>query len=299
LVAQLGEHETRQLVADGRLRRLWPGILVPRDLLLDPLARAEGALLRVGPEGALTSATAAWLHGCGAAAGPEVHVAMPYSRSIRSHPGLVVHQGAGLLDEIIDVRGLAAVPLDVAVTELLCTGARRHALVIADQAAAMHRPCDRPEWCAGIAALLDRRRDRRGTVRAADLLDLVTGKADSPPESGLRLLVVDAGFPPPIMQFEVVDVRGEVRYILDLSWPDLRIALEYDGHDAHDGRDAEDAQRESDLVCRGWLVVRARAEDIREPERLLRALDDAFRRRGAAAGPSRAERPRERRRARG
>ncbi len=215
LVAELGEWEVRSLVSSGRLRALWNDILVPRELVLDPFARATGALLRVGAEGALTGRTAAWLHGCDAAVGAEVHVALPYSKSIRSRPGLVVHQGLGLLDEVTEVRGLRSVPLDVAVMELLCRDVRRHALAIADQAAALLAARDRPAWCARIAALLERRADRRGTVRAVELLELVTGKADSPPESWLRLLVVDAGFPPPTVQFEVVDVRGEVRWVLD------------------------------------------------------------------------------------
>jgi hypothetical protein len=30
-------------------------------------------------------------------------------------------------------------------------------------------------------------------------------------------------------QFEVVDALVRVRYVLDLWWQDLRIALEYDG----------------------------------------------------------------------
>lgn len=285
LVAEIGNRRVRGLLADGRLRRLWPGVLAPREQLLDPLTRAAGALLFLGPAAALTGPTAAWLHGCPAAVGPVVHVAVPYSRSVRSRQGLAVHQGRLLLDELVDVGGLAVVPLEVAVTEVLCTGPARDALAIADQAAALFAPPDRPEFCAGITYRLAARADRRGTVRAADLLELVTGKAQSPPESWLRLLVVKAGFPPPAAQFELVDVWGRVTHVLDLCWPELRIALEYDGYETHDGREAEDAQRDEDLACRGWTTIRVRAADFRDPARLLHELDEAFRGRGVIVVP--------------
>jgi len=97
--------------ADGRVRQLW-GVLVPRELLLDPDIRAAAALLAAGPAAALTGLTAAWLQGCSAAATSAVHVAVPYSCSLRTQQGLVVHQGRRLLEEVIEVRGLRAVVLE-------------------------------------------------------------------------------------------------------------------------------------------------------------------------------------------
>lgn len=273
----------REAVASGRVCELWCGILVPREQVLDPLVRATVALRALGPQAALTGHTAAWLQGCPAADHPTVHVAVPYSRYQRSRDGLAVHHGLTLLDEVGLVRGLRAVPLDVAVSELLCTDVPRHALAIADQAAAVHAPgTERAGFCARIGARLDQRPDWRGTLRAAHLLDLVTGKADSPPESWLRLLVVEAGFPPPVMQYEICDLDGRVRHVLDQSWPELRIALEYDGYEAHENRELEDSRRDEDLRRRGWITIRARAADLRDPTRLLRELEEAFRARGAA-----------------
>jgi very-short-patch-repair endonuclease len=97
----------------------------------------------------------------------------------------------------------------------------------------------------------------------------------------LKLLVVDAGFPTPTEQFAVVDVLGCIRYVLDLCWPELRIALEYDGYEAHEYRLEEDAQRDLDLERRGWITIRASAADLRDPGELISRLDDAFRVRGA------------------
>lgn len=280
LRAALGRRTLDKMRADGRVRQLW-GVLLPRELLLDPDTRAAAALLAAGPAAALTGLTAAWLQGCPAAATPIVHVAVPYSNSLRTQQGLVVHQGRRLLNEVIDVRDLRAVILEVAIAELLCTDVARRALAVADQAAALFPERERSAFRGRIADRLATRPDRRGTARAGGLLPLVTGRPDSAPESWLKLLVVEAGFPPPTEQFEVIDALACVRYVLDLCWPELRIALEYDGYEAHEYRLDRDAERDLDLQRRGWVTIRATAEDLREPSALLARLDDAFRGRGA------------------
>ena len=69
-------------------------------------------------------------------------------------------------------------------------------------------------------------------------------------------------------------------YRLDLAWPQLRIALEYDWHAAHAGRAAEDEARRADLRARGWIVVVVRKEDLRAFTPVVTALRAAFARRG-------------------
>lgn len=267
------------MLGDGRIRRLW-GVLVPRELFFDSYTRAAAASLVAGSEAALTGLTAAWLHGCPAAEFGTVHIAVPYARCLASTEGLVVHQGRRLLEDIVEIRGLRSVTLEVAVTELLCTDTPRRALAVADQAAALLPERERAAFQLRLATRLGSRADRRGTARANGLLPLVTGKAESPPESWLKLLVVEAGFPLPVDQFPVVDILGCIRYVLDLCWPQLRIALEYDGYESHEFRGDADALRDRDLRCRGWITVRATAEDLREPAALLDRLEDAFRIRG-------------------
>ena len=292
----LGRRRVDRMRADGRIRQIW-GVLVPRESLLDPDTRAAAALLVAGPAAALTGLTAAALQGCPAAATPVVHVAVPYSSSLRTKEGLVVHQGRGLLNEVIAVRELRTVALEVAITELLCTDSARRALAVADQAAAQFVERERSAFRGRIADRLVARPDRRGTARAGGLLALITGRAESPPESWLKLLVVEAGFPTPTEQFPVLDALACIRYVLDLCWPELRIALEYDGYESHEYRRDQDVRRDLDLERRGWITIRATAADLREPSALLARLDDAFRARGAAyyrATPAE-QRPRRRR----
>jgi hypothetical protein len=108
------------------------------------------------------------------------------------------------------------------------------------------------------------------------LLALATGKAESPPESMLRLIVVEAGFPVPEPQYEIPTVDGRRLYVLDLAWPALRIALEYDGFAAHEERQERDAERDVRMAGRGWITIRATAADLRDPGRVLAELRDAF-----------------------
>jgi hypothetical protein len=173
--------------------------------------------------------------------------------------------------------------LDLVIAELLCTAPKRLALACADQAMAAIGEADTEEFLDSILERLVERDDRRGTRRAATLLTLVSGKAESPPESWLRLTVVDAGYPVPVAQHEVCDLDGRLIYRLDLAWPQLRIALEYDGYEAHEGREAEDAERDARLAARGWVVIRARGGDITDPRQLLGQVATAFAKRRYAA----------------
>ncbi|HEY5858533.1 MAG TPA: DUF559 domain-containing protein [Aldersonia sp.] len=58
--------------------------------------------------------------------------------------------------------------------------------------------------------------------------------------------------------------RAAVR-VLDLAYPDAKIAIEYDGDDFHGGPFAvrRDKARIAWLQDRGWLVIVVTADDIR------------------------------------
>lgn len=283
LAAELGEHSLRVALRDGLLTQPWPGVVVPRTRALEPPTRAAAALLYTGDGAVLSRQTAAALFGCTAADGTDVHVTVPYTRRVKCRPGLVVHQARfSVVDDVVDLLGMPVTALDLTLAELLCTAPRWQALACIDQAfadAGQHAERLR----TSIEDRLLHRDDRRGTSRAAVLLGLATGKADSPPESWLRLLVVEAGYPLPAAQYEVRALDGSVRYVLDLAWPELRIALEYDGYEAHEDREAYDAERDARLAGRGWIVIRARAQDLAKPNRVLRELTAAFRARRYSA----------------
>lgn len=115
------------------------------------------------------------------------------------------------------------------------------------------------------------------------LLDLATGKAESPPESVLRLIVVEAGFPVPEPQHEIAAIDGRKLYVFDMAWPSRQVALEYDGFAAHEDRREYDLERDQRMAGRGWVTIRAAAADLRDPSRLLAELRTAFDRRSGRA----------------
>lgn len=279
-----GRYGLRVAVANGRLVPLWRGVLVDPRRLLDPLTRAAAACLALGPTAVLYGLTALRLHGCAAAETGTVHAVLPYNRWPRCRDGLRVHQGRPPSDGMTTVHGLPVVALDVAVADVLCTAPRRLALMCADQAIARQPRQEQARFVKQVAERVDSRTDRRGTRQAQWLLELVNGAAESPPESSLRLLVVEAGFPVPEVQHEVCGVDGLVLWRLDLAWPQVKVALEYDGYAAHAGRRQQDAARDADLERRGWRVVRATAADLRDPGRLLAELAEAFRSRDGGPG---------------
>ena len=117
-------------------------------------------------------------------------------------------------------------------------------------------------------------------VRAA-LDDAVEG-AWSPTESLTRLIVVAHGFPPPVLNFHVV-LDGADRYP-DLTWPEPKIAIEYNGADHLDRRQYGDEMfRRHRLEDTGWRVRYIVWEDLIDPQRrhlLLEWLSQRLGRRG-------------------
>ena len=131
-----------------------------------------------------------------------------------------------------------------------------------------------------IRELIGVRSDPRGTRIGTRLIDLATGRAESPQESWLLRRVVDLGFPVPEANLPVLDIDGRELYRLDLGWEELRIALEYNGYAAHAGREEADEARRRNIEQRGWIVIDADREDRRSASRLEKELDEAFMARG-------------------
>ncbi|WP_420872395.1 endonuclease domain-containing protein [Mycobacterium shigaense] len=94
-------------------------------------------------------------------------------------------------------------------------------------------------------------------------LELVDPGAQSPRESYLRLLLIDAGLPRPQTQIPVLGVDGMPIAYLDLGWPEHRVAVEYDGDEHRSDRRqyVKDVRRQELLEELGWTIVRVVAED--------------------------------------
>ena len=111
---------------------------------------------------------------------------------------------------------------------------------------------------SAVAEDLDGQGRRRGTVIRAILEERSDGfqPGDSEPEVRIARLLVDAGLPAPVQQHRVQVGRRHRR--LDLAYPELKIAIEYDGWAFHSLRGAfnRDHARGNELELLGWTVLR-------------------------------------------
>ena len=73
------------------------------------------------------------------------------------------------------------------------------------------------------------------------LAPLIDGRAESPPESWVRLLIIRGDLPTPDLQIPVIDDTGAIVARADLGYAELKIDIEYDGEEFH----SSPTQRES------------------------------------------------------
>lgn len=118
---------------------------------------------------------------------------------------------------------------------------------------------------AEVLELADRHRHVREICRLPKVLDLVDAGAASPKETWLRLLLVEEGFPRPQTQIPLLSPSGRPRYYLDMGWPELKVAVEYDGeqHRVDRYQFKKDIERLEYIQGLGWIHIRVVAGDRR------------------------------------
>ena len=188
---------------------------------------------------------------------------VPHATSRLRRPGVRCRQAILAEADITTIDGvLTTTPLRT-VSDLLRGLYRPYALASADAFAR-----------AGLIVLpevieyMHRLKGYRWIIQARSLATLIDGRAESPGESWQRLRIHDAGFPPPVPQYEVVDGRGIPRR-LDLAYPEVLIGSEYDGREFHtkDADRLHDEERRTDLTERfGWRWVNADRSRIFGPD---------------------------------
>ena len=136
-----------------------------------------------------------------------------------------------------------------------------------------------------LAAMAARNADRPGGRRARWVFDLADGRAESPPESHLRVRLVLGGLPRPAVRHPVRLPIGLVLHP-DLAWPQYRVAVEYDGRWHSDAAQPHrDRRRLNQLVAAGWLVLHVTSRRLHgEFPAVLREVGDALVSRGWRRG---------------
>jgi hypothetical protein len=113
-----------------------------------------------------------------------------------------------------------------------------------------------------VVLLAKRHPGARGLRRLRVALPCVDGGAASPKETWLRLLLIDAGLPPPTTQIPVLDGYRTVAF-LDMGREEFKVAAEYDGdqHRSDRRQYVKDIRRHELVDDLGWHVVRVVSED--------------------------------------
>jgi very-short-patch-repair endonuclease len=114
-----------------------------------------------------------------------------------------------------------------------------------------------------VELLARRYAGRRGIARARQAVELFDSGAQSPKESWLRAVLLQAGLPRPQTQIPVFDELGNAIVYLDIGWADVKVAVEYDGEQHRSDRRQYtwDIRRLEMLERLGWIVIRVVAGD--------------------------------------
>jgi hypothetical protein len=252
-------------------RSIFPGIYVPRATSPSLWRNTVGGWLWSGRIGVIAGRAAAALHGA-----LWVDAATPIEmiwRSGRPPLGIVVRNERIEADEIVVVDQMQVtspartaldlarhMPRDVAVSHL-------DALARATGVTA----CD-------ALSLAERYPRARGLRRSEVALNLMDPGAQSPKETWLRLVLVDAGLPAPRTQIRVTDGINEA--FMDMGYDEPMVGLDYDGqhHSVDRRRYVYDIGRAELIEREGWIDIHVVAEH--SPRFIIHRVSNALARRG-------------------
>ncbi len=246
-------------------RRLYRGVYADSALPDGVGLRVRGASLIAPPVAVFTGRTAAWLHGATelSSVSDPVELTVPPGVSFGPVTGLRVRHAAVTADGVTRVRGRP------------CATGIATALQIAAAEDVLHSvPALDILLGRGITEDEDLRRAAgaltgRGSRRARRAVELADRRAESQPESTVRVLLALAGIAT-VPQFVVRDGNGRFVARVDLALPDLRLAIEYDGAWHGDTRQfARDRRRLNELTAAGWRVLFVTAADLRDQRALV------------------------------
>ncbi|QZH57681.1 hypothetical protein K1X22_15065 [Mycolicibacterium farcinogenes] len=247
----LTRHELRT-----RFRAIHRDIYVARDARPTALLRAKAAWLRSRGHGVLAGFSASAFHGA-RWIDPSLPAYVIDTNNRRPTRGIVTWADAIEDDEICSIGEIRLTTPARTAVDLACKFPEDTAVAAIDALArAAHLKV------ADIEQAADRHTGRKGIRQARATIALVDPGAESPQETWLRLLVIRAGYPRPQTQYPVYNEYGALIGDVDLAWPELKIALEYEGrHHTDPEQLRKDIQRVDAMAETGWIVIRVTSRE--------------------------------------
>ena len=252
--------------------RVFRNVYVPAGTELDAAMRAECAWLWSRRRGVIAGFGAAALHGSKWV--DPSHPVDLYHDNRHRLPGLRARAEPLSEGDMEVLKGIPVTTPARTVLDLACWYPTMKAVAGID---ALARATELT--MADVELLLGRTRGRRGIGRARRAIGLVDAGAQSPKESWLRALLIDAGLPRPRTQIAIYDQNGRAVFYLDMGWEELKVAVEYDGehHRTRRSQYSYDIRRMEMLARRGWIVIRVTADDSADD--IVRRVRDVLARR--------------------
>ena len=207
------------------------------------------------PETVFVGATAAWLLGLDLEPTNPVEVAVPACSGLRSRGGLIVRRCEIPTNEVVSIRRLRATALPLTLAGLCLRRPAVEALVAIDMAVHLGLTDS-----AALGQYAEASKGRPGAARLRSRA-LLAAPAESPMETRLRWLLIQAGLPKPQVQTNLHDSAARFVGRADVYYPESRLVIEYDGGN-HRDRMVDDNRRQNLLVNAGYRVLRFTSADI-------------------------------------
>lgn len=236
-------------------RRLGAELYCWQGMRLDPWLHLSALRQLLPPEAVFAGATAAWMLGLDLVPNDPVEIIVPVGSGIRTRAGLNVRRGEMPSSDVATIRGMRATAVHRTLCDLCLRLPAIDALIAIDMAVHL-----------GLADANSIRhysnavQGRAGAYRLRSLA-AVAADAESPMETRLRWLLIQAGLPCPEVQAKLRDREQRFLGRADLYYPDARLILEYDGAN-HRDRLVEDNCRQNLLLSAGFRLLRFTATDI-------------------------------------
>jgi hypothetical protein len=261
---------TAEQLRGAQFRRLYRDVYLPAGMPVSHPARCEGIALVLPPTAVITGRSAATLRGIPLARAMDpVEVVVPLDTRIARRTGLDVRRSNLTADEMVPWSGIGlATPPRMSLDLLLD---RPLPDAVADLDAVLRTGLVDLD---AVQRLVSARSDR-GIVAARRAVELADPRAESRPESRLRVyLVLDDLHPVP--QYLVCDWQGVIARV-DLGFPGQRLAVEYDGMWHGEWRQiSADRERLNRLQAADWDVLFVTAEQLRNPTAVIASVRAAL-----------------------
>lgn len=238
-------------------RRLGAELYCWQGLSEDPWLELSALNRVLPPDAVFAGATAAWMFGLDLPPTDPVEIILPLGSSIRSRAGMYVRRCELSATDVCKIRGLRSTAVNRTLRDLSLRLPALDALVAIDMAVHLGLTDSHD-----LMRHADAAHGGAGAHRLRSLAPLAAG-AESPMETRLRWLLIQAGLPCPQVQTNLRD--REQRFVgrADLFYPGARLILEYDGTN-HRDRLVDDNRRQNLLINAGYRLLRFTATDIHQ-----------------------------------